>query len=124
MNIGLKTLNNPSLNGLQSLNLDELIVNTIDGDLFYIDKVEAKEIIVDTKLTLTPSGVISVGNVLISDEELTYLDGVSQNIQQQINNINTNNSGLLTTVNTHTTQISNLQTSDTTQNTTLATHTT
>ena len=40
MNIGLNSLNNPSINGLQSLSLDELIVNTIDGDLFYIDRVE------------------------------------------------------------------------------------
>ena len=49
MNIGLNSLNNPSINGLQFLNLDSLSVNTIDGDLFYIDRVEAQEIIVDSK---------------------------------------------------------------------------
>ena len=41
MNIGLNSLNNPSINGLQSLNLDQLSVNTMDGDLFYIDRIEA-----------------------------------------------------------------------------------
>jgi len=61
--------------------------------------------------------------VTISDIELTYLDGVSSNIQTQINNINTNNSALTTTVATHTTQIAALEASDTSQNTTLSTHT-
>ena len=114
MNIGLNALNNPSINGLQSLNLDSLTVNTIDGDLFYIDKIEAQEIIVDSKLSLTSTGFISVGNSTISDIELTYLDGVTSNIQQQITNNSNNNSGLTSTVNTHTTQITALQ--DKTQN--------
>ena len=46
----------------------------------------------DTNLTLTNTGGISVGDKIISDIELTYLDGVSSNIQTQINNIYTNNS--------------------------------
>jgi len=114
MNIGLNSLNNPTINGLKSLNLDELSVNTIDGDLFYIDKIEAKEIIVDTKLSLTSTGIISVGSSTISDIELTYLDGVTSNIQQQITNNSNNNSGLTSTVNSHTSQITALQ--DKTQN--------
>ena len=123
MNIGLNSLNNPSINGLQSLNLDSLSVNTMDGDLFYIDRIEAQEIIVDSKLSLTSTGVISVGNTTISDIELTYLDGVTSNIQQQITNNSNNNSGLTSTINTHTTLIAALQTSDTSQNSTLSTHT-
>jgi hypothetical protein len=115
--------NKTSINGLQSLNLDPLSVNTMDGDLFYIDKIEAQEIIVDSKLSLTSTGVISVGNTTISDIELIYLDGVSSNIQQQITNVSNNNSGLTSTVNTQTSQISALQTSDTSQNSTLSTHT-
>jgi hypothetical protein len=90
MNIGLNSLNNPSINGLQSLNLDQLTVNTMDGDLFYIDRIEAQEIIVDSKLSLTSTGVISVGNTTISDIELTYLDGVNDNIQKQITVSSTN----------------------------------
>ena len=116
---GINTLTSGTINGLNTLALDELTTNTftsgtMNGDLFYIDRVEAKEVIVDTKLTLTNTGVILVGDKTISDVELTYLDGVSSNIQTQINNINTNNSALITTVNTHTTQITALQNYDTT----------
>jgi hypothetical protein len=124
----INTLTSGTINGLNSLALDELTTTsltagTMDGDLFFIDRIEANEVIVDTQLRLTNTGVFSVGAVTISDIELTYLDGVSSNIQTQINNINTNNSALTTTVATHTTQIAALQASDTTQNTTLATHT-
>ena len=78
----LDQLNYPTVTGLKSLELDELLATnftsgTMNGDLFYIDKVEAKEIIVDTKLTLTNTGIIAVGDKFISDIELTYLDGVS-----------------------------------------------
>jgi len=124
----INTLTSGTINGLNSLALDELTTTsltagTMDGDLFFIDRIEANEVIVDTQLRLTSTGVFSVGAVTISDIELTYLDGVSSNIQTQIDNINTNTSGLATTVATHTTQISALEASDTSQNTTLATHT-
>jgi len=119
---GINDLGFPTINGLKSLNLDELETtvlnaNTIDGNIIYYNRIEGNEIIVDTKLTLTNTGVIAVGDKFISDIELTYLDGVSSNIQTQINNINTDNSNLETTVNNHTTQITALQTSDTAQNT-------
>ena len=99
----INTLNNPSISGIQTLNLDQLTVSTIDSDLIYIDRIEAKEMIIDTKLTLTNTGVISVGASTISDVELTYLDGTTSNIQTQLNNINTSSSGLTATVATHTT---------------------
>ena len=106
----INTLTTGTINGLNDLSLDTLYTtnlnsDTIDGNLIYYNRIEGNEVIVDTRLTLTNTGVISVGNVLISDIELTYLDGVSSNIQTQINNINTDNSDLETTVNTHTTQI-------------------
>ena len=128
MATGYADLGIPTISGLKTLNLDELNTTNlnsdfIDGNLIYYNKIEGNEIIVDTKLTLTNTGVISVGSSTISDIELTYLDGVSSNIQTQINNINTNNSGLTATVNQHTAQITALESSDTTQNTTLATHT-
>jgi hypothetical protein len=124
----INTLTTGTINGLNSLSLDTLTTTNlnsdfIDGDLIYYNKIEGNEIIVDTKLTLTNTGVISVGSSTISDIELTYLDGVNSNIQTQINNINTNNSGLSATVNQHTAQISALEASDSTQNTTLTTHT-
>ena len=111
---GINDLGYPTINGLKTLNLDELDTtilnaNTIDGNIIYYNRIEGNEIIVDTKLTLTNTAVIAVGDKFISDIELTYLDGVSSNIQTQINNINTNNSGLQSTVNTHTAQITTLQ---------------
>ena len=114
---GINTLTTGTINGLNSLALDELTTTTmsagtIDGDIIYYNRIEGNEIIVDTKLTLTSTGVISVGNKFISDIELTYLDGVSSNIQTQINNINTNNSALVTTVNLHSIQITALQAKD------------
>jgi microcystin-dependent protein len=110
----ISTLTSGTINGLNSLNLDELNTTTLnagtmDGELFYIDRIEANEIIVDTNLQLTNTGVISVGNVEISDIELTYLNGVSSNIQNQIDNVNSVNSGLVSTVNDHTTQIAGLE---------------
>jgi len=124
----INSLTTGTINGLNSLALDELsttslTAGTMDGNLFFIDRIEANEVIVDTQLRLTSTGVFSVGAVTISDIELTYLDGVSSNIQTQINNINTNNSSLTATVNQHTSQIAALEASDSSQNTTLATHT-
>ena len=104
----INTLTTGTINGLTDLSLDTLTTTnlnseTIDGNLIYYNRIEGNEIIVDTKLTLTNTGVISVGDKTISDIELTYLDGVSSNIQTQINNINQDNSDLENTVNTHTT---------------------
>ena len=118
---GINDLGFPTINGLKSLNLDQLETtilnaNTIDGNIIYYNRIEGNEIIVDTKLTLTNTGVIAVGDKFISDIELTYLDGVSSNIQTQINDINTNNPQLILTVNSHASQIAALQKSDTVQN--------
>jgi hypothetical protein len=88
----INTLTTGTINGLTDLSLDTLTTTTlnsetIDGNIIYYNRIEGNEIIVDTKLTLTNTGVIAVGDKTISDVELTYLDGVSSNIQQQINNI-------------------------------------
>ena len=88
-----QSLNYPTITGLKSLELDELSAvdfkaNTIDGDIIYYNKIEGNEIIVDTQLRLTNTGVISVGDKVISDVELTYLDGVSSKIQTQIISLN------------------------------------
>ena len=83
-----QSLNYPTMTGLKSLDLDELTTidfkaNTIDGDIIYYNRIEGNEIIVDTKLTLTNTGVIAVGNYIISDVELTYLDGLYENVQDR-----------------------------------------
>ena len=96
-----QSLNYPTMSGLKSLELDELttdsfISDTIDGNIIYYNLIEGNEIIVDTKLTLTNTGVISVGDYIISDIELTYLDGLDSNIQNQLydlqNQVQNNNS--------------------------------
>ena len=87
---GINTLTTGTINGLNSLALDELTTTTmsagtIDGDIIYYNRIEGNEIIVDTKLTLTNTGVIAVGDKFISDIELTYLDGVTSNIYSNTN---------------------------------------
>ena len=64
---GINDLGFPTINGLKSLNLDTLETtilnaNTIDGNIIYYNRIEGNEIIVDTKLTLTNTGVIAVGD--------------------------------------------------------------
>ena len=110
----LDQLNYPTVTGLKSLELDELSAvnfsaSTIDGDIIYYNRIEGNEIIVDTRLTLTNTGVIAVGAVTISDVELTYLDGVTANIQTQLNDLSSNSTSLLP-------RITALETSDTSQN--------
>ena len=120
---GINDLGIPTINGLKSLNLDTLdttVLNatTIDGNIIYYNRIEGNEIIVDTKLTLTNSGVIAVGDKFISDIELTYLDGVNDNIQYQLdvltNSVNNNNS-LAGTVAKNTADIEAIKVVNTTQ---------
>jgi hypothetical protein len=66
----------PTITGLQSLQLDELSTtnlnsDVIDGNVIYYNTIEGNEIIIDTKLVLTSTGVISVSSSTISDIELT-----------------------------------------------------
>jgi len=118
MSNGINNLNIPTINGLQNLTLENLDVGTIDGDLFYIDRIEASEIILDKKLTMNNNSWINANGTNISNIELSYLDNWNDNIQTQINNFNTGNTNLQNQINTHTTQITNLEDSDATQNTT------
>ena len=96
MNNGLETIVQPTINGLKSLNLDTLDVDTlqsnnIDGDFFSIETIEANDVQVDNELELTNNGFITIGKntaqeITITDIQVGYLDGVTSNIQTQINN--------------------------------------
>ena len=105
----IKTLEHPTLNGLTSLNLDELttddltasnlVSNNIDGNYFSIDTIEALDIQVDQELELTESGYITIGKglpgeITITDTEVGYLDGVTSNIQDQIDSIDNDTTDL------------------------------
>ena len=115
-----QSLNYPTMSGLKSLELDELttdsfISDTIDGNIIYYNLIEGNEIIVDTKLTLTNTGVISVGDYIISDIELTYLDGRDANIQFKLDSLNNAiqiNNSLAGTVAKNSRQIQALQYQD------------
>ena len=95
--IATSSLYSGTINGLNSLDLDTLQVtdiNTtnIDGNYFSINTIEANDIQVDNELELTLNGFITIGKntaeqVIITDTQIGYLDGVTSNIQNQINNI-------------------------------------
>ena len=104
-------LTSGTINGLSSLELTDLITddlvtenlqsNNINGDFFSIDTIEARDVQVDNELDLTETGFITIakgtGNEInISDSEIGYLDGLTSNLQTQINNI-TNDSNLIDT---------------------------
>ena len=101
---GTNQLTQPTINGLSNLELtdlttDNLNANNIDGDFFSIETIEANDVQVDNELELTNSGFITIGKntgseITITDTEVGYLDGVTSNIQTQINNTSTDTSQL------------------------------
>jgi microcystin-dependent protein len=101
---GINTLTSGTINGLTSLDLTDLTTNTlnadnIDGDFFSIETIEANDIQVDNELELTNNGFITIGKgsgseITITDTQIGYLDGITSNIQTQINTSSTDTSQL------------------------------
>jgi hypothetical protein len=95
--IGTSSLYSGTINGLNSLDLDtlnvtDLDVNNIDGDFFSINTIECNDLQVDNEIDLTTTGFITIGKntpteITITDTELGFLDGVSSNIEGQLNAI-------------------------------------
>jgi hypothetical protein len=125
--IGTSSLYSGTINGLNSLDLDtlnvsDLDVNNIDGDFFSINTIECNDLQVDNEIDLTANGFITIGKntpsqITITDTELGYLDGVSSNIQNQLDTLTTdldtaetNISTLQTDLNTAESEIDTLQT--------------
>ena len=125
----LDTLAFPTITGLKNLNLDSLNagsidVENIDGDKFTIETIEAVDVQVDNELELTNTGFIIVGKgtlteVIVTDDEIKFLAGMSSNIQNQINQIDTDTSAIANAVASNTTDISNNSTSITNLGTTV-----
>ena len=102
--IGTNQLTQPTINGLSNLELtdlkaDNLNADNINGDFFSIQKIETSKLKIDDELDLTSTGFITIGNgtpeeVTITDIEVSYLDGLTSNIQTQINNTSTDTSQL------------------------------
>ena len=96
---GINTLTSGTINGLTSLDLTDLTTDTlnadnIDGEFFSIETIEANDVQVDNELELTNNGFITIGKgsgseITITDTQVGFLDGVTSNIQTQINNSNT-----------------------------------
>ena len=92
---GLNSLENPTINGLKNLVLDQLDANIINSNgITFFEDLETTNIIVDNQLILNPDASIYANSLVISDLELSYIFGGTSNFQSQINNIGSN----LTTV--------------------------
>ena len=129
MNNGYNKINTTSINGLTSLDVDEITSTNIDGNYFSINTIEASDIQVDQELELTENGFITIAKglpseITITDTQVGYLDGVSSNIQNQIDTINTDTSGLDARITTNETDIATNTTNISTNTTDIATNTT
>ncbi len=81
---GINTLNVPTINGLRSLTLDEINTGDLTADNIYLENVETSDLIIDNQITMLNNSVINAGGAVISDDEISYLDNVTSNIQAQI----------------------------------------
>jgi len=107
------TLNIPTINGLQTLtldalNTDALNASSMDGNYFSIQTIEAGDVQVDNELELTNTGFIIVGKgspteVIITDDEVKFLAGITSNVQNQIDGISINTTDIINDIgdNTH-----------------------
>jgi microcystin-dependent protein len=85
----INTLQYPTINGLKSLQLDNLTTDVLNAKNMFLESLEVADIIVDSKLEIGDDAVIETNGLEISNEELSYLDGATSNIQSQIS-ANTN----------------------------------
>ena len=90
----INSLSQPTINGLNNLALNELTADTI-----YLSVLEVNNIVIDDVLTLNNGSTIIADGANVSCIELSYLDGVTSNIQTQFINTNAN----------FTTELTNLQ---------------
>jgi hypothetical protein len=109
---GLNRLDQPTINGLQSLELDTLTTTTINSDLLRITNVEGNIVTVDNQLILLSGSSVLAAGLEIQPSEISYLDGCTQNIESRFvadeTLIGTNTSGistLNTTVSSHETRL-------------------
>lgn len=84
-----KSLNIPTINGLQSLNLDELTTGDLNADNIYLENLETSDITIDNDIIMSSSSQIIANGSNISDVEISYLNNLSDNVETRINeNIN------------------------------------
>lgn len=109
---GYNSLSTPSINGLQSIKADDITTVTLTSDNITLSNLEVNDILIDTDLTMQSGANIVANEASISDVELSYLDGVSSNIQNQIDtntsNITNNTSNISTNTSNITTNASDI----------------
>jgi hypothetical protein len=112
---GLNRLDQPTINGLQSLELDSLTTTTINSDLLRITNVEGNTVTVDNQLILLSGSSVLAAGLEIQPSEISYLDGCTQNIEARF-------VADETLIGTNTSGISALNTTVSTMNTTVSSH--
>ena len=80
---GINSLDNPTINGLRSLALDQLDTGHINTESLYLENIETNDIVIDDALILQSGASILANSKTISDIELSYLDNTSENIESR-----------------------------------------
>jgi hypothetical protein len=86
---GINTLDIPTINGLKNLQLDQIDTSILNADTIILENVQTSNLIVSDEIIFLAGSSIVAGSSTISDIEISYLDGVTSNIQIQIDSINT-----------------------------------
>jgi hypothetical protein len=84
MNTGYNSLNTPSINGLQFIKADDITTTSLTSTDIILGNLEVNDIIIDTDVTMQSGANIVANDSSISDVEISYLDGVVENVQDQI----------------------------------------
>jgi hypothetical protein len=93
---GLNTVDIPTISGLKHLNLDQIDTSILNADSVYLENLETSNIIIDNELKLSSGAYILANSLIISDTEISYLNNVSSNIQEQLDTFNQINSIVFT----------------------------
>lgn len=81
---GLNTVDIPTISGLKHLNLDQIDTSILNADSVYLENLETSNIIIDNELKLLSGAYILANSLIISDTEISYLNGCESNIQGQL----------------------------------------
>lgn len=84
---GKNSLDEPTINGLKSLTLDEIDTNILNAGTIFLNNLETENIIIDNFLLMQNGSSILANSTNISDVEISYLDGLNANVQEQIEDI-------------------------------------
>jgi len=87
---GLNSLDNPTINGLRSLTLDQLDANIINSGVTFFEGLEVTNIIIENQLILNSEATILANGENINGFEISQLKDIEYNIQTKFNIIDEN----------------------------------